>query len=267
MSARSKIGRSLSPGVAVLAQHARTARCHRKLSRYARTMRVLSIVHEPTSTGGGGLFEDVVEQRGDRLQRFGFNHDSSELDAPERYDAIMVFGGAMHPDQDAEHPWLADEAAFILEAIDREVPLFGACLGAQLIARATGAHVGRAARAEVGWHTVHVNESGLADPVLGVLPERVDAFQWHYYGFELPAGAELLAENDAACQAYRLGERTWGVQFHPEVTRHMLDFWFVEGAAELPHPETIRSETDAYLGGWNEHGRRLCGAFLDYAAG
>ena len=86
-----------------------------------------------------------------------------------------------------------------------------------------------------------MNESGRADPVLGVLPERIDAFQWHYYGFELPAGAELLADNDAARQAYRLGERTWGVQFHPEVTRHMLDYWFVEGEAELPDPAAVRA--------------------------
>ena len=66
----------------------------------------------------------------------------------------MVFGGAMHPDQDGEHPWLADEADFILEAIERDVPLFGVCLGAQLIARAVGARVGPAAAPEVGWHTV-----------------------------------------------------------------------------------------------------------------
>ena len=76
------------------------------------------------------------------------------------------------------------------------------------------------------------------------MPPRFEAFQWHYYGFELPAGAELLAENDAARQAYRLGERTWGVQFHPEVTRHMLDHWFVEGAAELPDPAAVRRDTD-----------------------
>ena len=81
-----------------------------------------------------------------------------------------------------------------------------------------------------------MNDAGRDDPVLGVLPERLDAFQWHYYGFELPDGAELLADNDAARQAYRLGERTWGVQFHPEVTRHMLDHWFVEGEEELPDP-------------------------------
>jgi len=229
-------------------------------------MRVLSVVHEPTSTGGGGLFEHVVEQRGDRLERFGFNHDSSTLDAPDRYDAIMVFGGAMHPDQDAEHPWLADEAAFIREAIDCEVPLFGACLGSQLIARALGSSVGPIDIPEVGWHVVTLNDVGLADPVLGVLPARIEAFQWHYYGFDVPPGAVLLATSDAARQAYRIGERTWGVQFHPEVTRHMLDYWFVEGAAEIPDLARTRTETDALLGRWNEHGRALCNAFLDYAA-
>ena len=230
-------------------------------------MRVLSIVHEPTSTGGGGLFEDLVEQRGDRLERWVTVNGGTGPDAAERYDAVMVFGGAMHPDQDAEHPWLAEEAAFIREALDREVPLLGVCLGAQLIARAVGANVGPAARGEVGWHEVRLNSAGCDDPVIGVLPSRIDAFQWHYYSFELPAGAELLAENDAARQAFRLGERTWGVQFHPEVTRRMLDFWFVEGEAELPDPAVVRRATDALLGTWNEHGRRLCGAFLDLAAG
>lgn len=229
-------------------------------------MRVLSVVHEPTSTGGGGLFEQVVEERGDRLERWVTVDGGPGPDRPERYDAIMVFGGAMHPDQDAEHPWLAGEASFIRDAISNEVPLFGACLGAQLVARAMGAHVGPIQKPEVGWHAVTVNEVGCRDPVLGVLPRHIDAFQWHYYGFEPPAGSVLLAENDAAPQGYRLGERTWGVQFHPEVTRHMLDHWFVEGAAELPDPDLIRRETDAYLGTWNELGRRLCSAFLDYAA-
>jgi GMP synthase-like glutamine amidotransferase len=210
-------------------------------------MRVLSIVHEPTSTGGGGLFEEVVVGRGDVLDRWVMPESTSEPDSAESYDAIMVFGGAMHPDQDAEHPWLADEAAFLREAIDREVPLLGVCLGAQLIARAAGGTVGPARRAEVGWHVVEPNAAGREDPVLGAMPARFEAFQWHYYNFELPPGAELLAENDAARQAYRLGERTWGVQFHPEVTRHMLDHWFVIGELELPDPATVRRDTDLYL--------------------
>lgn len=229
-------------------------------------MRVLSVVHEGTTTGGGGLFEELVEQRGDRLERWITVDGEAGPDAPERYDAIMVFGGAMHPDQDAEHPWLSEEAGFIRETLASEVPLLGVCLGAQLIARAAGAVVGPAATAEVGWYDVRLNEAGRADPVLGVLPDTVAAFEWHYYTFALPNGSELLAESDAARQAFRLGERAWGIQFHAEVTQHMLDRWFVEGAGELPDPALVRRETDRLLGPWNEHGRRLCGAFLDLAA-
>ena len=130
------------------------------------------------------------------------------------------------------------------DAIDREVPLLGVCLGAQLIARAAGAGARPgAARTRSGGTCVEPNAAGREDTVLGVMPARFEAFQWHYYNFELPAGAELLAENDAARQAYRLGERTWGVQFHPEVTRHMLDHWFVEGEAELPDPAVVRRDT------------------------
>ena len=127
-------------------------------------MRVLSLVHEPTSTGGGGLFEEVVVARGDVLERCVMPETTTGPDAAESYDAIMVFGGAMHPDQDAEHPWLADESAFLSDAIDREVPLLGVCLGAQLIARAAGAGVGRARRDEVGWHVVEPNAAGRDDP-------------------------------------------------------------------------------------------------------
>src|SRR4029079_9253121 len=122
-------------------------------------MRVLSIVHEPGPTGGGGLFEDLVEERGDALERVVMVQESlSTADPPEEWDAVMVFGGAMHPDQDAEHPWLRSEVGFIRQALEQGVPPIGVCLGAQLIARAAGAWVGPAEAGEVGWFTVELNE-------------------------------------------------------------------------------------------------------------
>jgi GMP synthase (glutamine-hydrolysing) len=112
-----------------------------------------------------------------------------------------------------------------------------------------------------------VNEDGRRDPVLGVLPDRLEAFQWHYYTFELPAGAVQLASSAAARQAYRLGERAWGIQFHAEVDRTMLAHWFVEGAAELPKPVVeVEADTAHNLETWNVQGRALCNAFLDEAA-
>jgi GMP synthase (glutamine-hydrolysing) len=179
----------------------------------------------------------------------------------------MVFGGTMHPNQDAEHPWLAGELGFIECALEDRVPLIGVCLGAQLIARAGGAWVGPAPTAEVGWFTVDVNTDGLADPVLGVLPDRIDAFQWHYFTFGLPDGAVALASSPAALQAYRLGDRVWGLQFHAEVERHMLESWFGEGREELGKPlDEMWAVTDGLLPTWNAHGRALCGAFLGEAA-
>jgi GMP synthase (glutamine-hydrolysing) len=229
-------------------------------------VRVLSVVHDPAVTGGGGLFEQVVLQRGDHLDRWVVAEGDAAPGDPSHWDAVMVFGGAMHPDQDAEHPWLQGEVAFIERAVEAGVPTIGVCLGAQLLARAAGAWIGPAGSAEVGWFSVELNDDGAADPVIGVLPRRVDAFQWHYYTFELPEGAVELARSEAVRQAFRLGERAWGIQFHAEVDRRMLDRWFREGAAELPKPvEEIRAETDRLLGGWNEQGRALSAAFLDEA--
>jgi GMP synthase (glutamine-hydrolysing) len=229
-------------------------------------VRVLSVVHDPAVTGGGGLFEQVVLERGDHLDRWVVAEGDAAPGDPSHWDALMVFGGAMHPDQDAEHPWLQGEVAFIERAVEAGVPTIGVCLGAQLLARAAGAWIGPAGSAEVGWYSVELNDDGAADPVIGVLPRRIDAFQWHYYTFELPEGAVELARSEAVRQAFRLGERAWGIQFHAEVDQRMLDRWYREGAAELPKPvEEIRAETDRLLEGWNEQGRALSTAFLDEA--
>jgi GMP synthase-like glutamine amidotransferase len=229
-------------------------------------MRVLSIVHEAGPTGGGGIFERAVPERGDRLDRWVAADGEAPPGTPSDWDAVMVFGGAMHPDQDGEHPWLAGEAGFIETALADGVPLLGVCLGAQLIARAAGASVGPSGSPEVGWFEV-ARDDGCDDPVVGVLPDRFRAFQWHYYTFDLPPGAALLAASDAARQAYRLGDRVWGIQFHAEVDRRMLDHWLREGREELPKPvEELRAETDRYLPTWNVQGKALCEAFLAEAS-
>jgi GMP synthase (glutamine-hydrolysing) len=229
-------------------------------------MRVLSVVHDPTPTGGGGLFERTVVERGDTLDRWVVANGEVAPGAATDWDAIMVFGGVMHPDQDAEHPWLGAELGFIEEGLAQGVPMIGVCLGSQLIARAHGAWVGPADAAEVGWFPVDVNADGVADPVLGVLPRRIEAFQWHYYTFGLPEGAVELAASPAARQAFRLGDRVWGIQFHAEVERAMLAAWFGEGREELGKPiDEMWAETDRLLDAWNRHGHALCNAFLDEA--
>jgi GMP synthase (glutamine-hydrolysing) len=224
------------------------------------TVRVLSVTHGPTV--GGGIFDETIEHDGHVLASWAvpLGEDPPE---PEAQDAIMVFGGGMHPDQDGSHPWLAHEIEFLRHALDAQVPMLGVCLGAQLIARAAGAWVGPASEPEVGWLEVSLTDAGGHDPVLSTLPEKVDAFQWHSYTFALPEGATELATSPVARQAFALDGHAWGIQFHAEVTLTMIEAWVAEDADELPMPaDELFAETDRRIGGWNAQGRDLCRAFL-----
>jgi GMP synthase (glutamine-hydrolysing) len=178
----------------------------------------------------------------------------------------MVFGGSMHPDQDDHFDWLEREEEFLQATLANDVPALGVCLGAQMLARAAGAWVGPAATSEVGWFEIELTPEGLDDPVLGVLPPRTHAFEWHHYTYAVPDGGTELARSAACTQAFRLGEAAWGIQFHAEVTLPMLEAWVAEEAAELPSsPDDFVADGAQRIELWNEQGRALCDAFLQVA--
>ena len=86
------------------------------------------------------------------------------------------------------------------------------------------------------------------------------------YTYEVPSGAVELATSDVCTQAFRR-RRAWGIQFHAEVTRAMVEAWAAEAPDELPMPASdFLAETSSRIAVWNESGRRLCGAFLDLAS-
>jgi GMP synthase (glutamine-hydrolysing) len=225
-------------------------------------MRVLSVTHGPSVPGG--VFDEVVETAGHELERWVVPLGGAPRE-PDRYEAVMVFGGSMHPDQDEQFPWLEREAGFLREVLESGVPALGVCLGAQLLARAAGAKVTRAPEPEVGWLDIELTPAGADDPVLGVMPTHVQAFQWHHYTFSLPDGAAELARSDLCTQAFRLRE-AWGIQFHAEVTAPMIESWLAEDPDDVADPEALRVDTRLRIDGWNEIGRRLSDAFLGLAS-
>ena len=172
---------------------------------------------------------------------------------------MLVFGGAMHADQDDRHPWLRDENLFLQRLFDLHVPTLGVCLGAQLLAKAAHARVRPLREPEIGWYDVELTEAARDDPVFGRLPERFAAFEWHYYTYDVPAGAVELARSEHCTQAFRLGDSVWGVQFHPEVAESQIGSWV--DADDGEHAELVGATADR-IGAWNELGRDLCGAFL-----
>jgi len=227
-------------------------------------MRVLSVTHGPSVPGG--VFDEVVEAAGHELERWVVPLGGAPQPTAA-YDAMMVFGGAMHPDEDEHFGWLEREADFLQEALAEDIPVVGVCLGAQMLARAAGAWVAPARSPEIGWLEVELTPEGRADPVLGVLPPRTEAFQWHRYTFGIPEGGTELARSALCTQAFRLGRHAWGLQFHAEVTLPMVQSWVAEGSDELPvTAEAFLAEAEARIEGWNEHGRKLCAAFLEAAA-
>ena len=227
-------------------------------------MRVLSIVHgEEARTE---LFRPVVEEAHE-LDEWSLVWNAPPPRPIDTYDAFLVFGGAMHADQDDRHPWLRDENLLLQELLVRGAPVLGVCLGAQLLAKAAHAPVFAAPEPEIGWHEVELTEAAADDPVLGALPDRFHAFQWHYYTYGIPEGAVELARSRACTQAFRLGETVWGVQFHPEVTREQVEAWLAsDGRNEGISVEELAAETRERMGEWNALGRALCGAWLEAAA-
>lgn len=133
---------------------------------------------------------------------------------------LVVMGGPMGVYQIDRYPWLRDEMALINDAIERNLPVLGVCLGAQIVAAALGAKVERnAGGKEIGWHPMRLGAAAKQDRLLCDLPETITPFHWHGDIFELPKGAVSLASSEKTpCQAFRYDDKTWGFQFHVEVT-------------------------------------------------
>ena len=142
--------------------------------------------------------------------------ESAALPDPAAVDLLVVMGGPMSVNDEAEFAWLAAEKRFIAEVVALGRPVLGICLGAQLIASAHGARVFRNTEKEIGWFDVHAC-TGTEDAF--DFPPTTTVLHWHGETFELPPGARLLATSTACRhQAFQLGEHAIGLQFHLEMT-------------------------------------------------
>ena len=217
-------------------------------------MRVLAVNHGPQVRSE--LFGDVIVEAGHELLEW-------ELPAqgrpPVGFDAVLVLGGGMNVGEELEHPWLHDEYDLLRGWVEAETPLLGICLGAQTLAHAFGARVARAPARQMGFREVHLTEAGKSDPLLGALPARFDALLGNEYAFEVPASAIELARSDIQSQAFRLGRKAWGVQFHPEARQSQFLKWFeAEPEESRPrHRKEVERELEEKIDDWTELGRAL----------
>lgn len=190
-----------------------------------RVMRVHTLQHVPFE--GPGSIGPWLDARGARVATARlYAEPTPSLPDPDELDWLVVMGGPMSANDEAEHPWLAAEKRFIRETIQAGRVVLGICLGAQLVAAALGARVFRNDEPEIGWFPVEPAEGAEASPFAPLLARPREVLHWHGDTFELPEGAVHLARS-AACanQAFSWGDRVLGLQFHLEMTP--------EGAAAL----------------------------------
>jgi GMP synthase-like glutamine amidotransferase len=234
-------------------------------------LRTLAISHQRDA--GPGVFAEAIIAAGSDLDVWHVAESDEPPADPFGYDAVLSFGGAMHADQESDHAWIAPEKALLAELLEAEKPLLGVCLGAQLLAAASGGRVARASQPEIGWHQVELTDEGATDPLLAPLAPEFEAFQWHSYECVPGPDWTLLARSPVCAQSFRVGERAWGIQFHAEVSASDLFHWAADYAADPDavrigiDPDELRAASEPRIGAWNQLGRDFCTRFLVAAAG
>jgi len=218
----------------------------------ARRPTILTVLHQEHSTPGRvGL---ALKAMGARLD---IRRPSLGEPLPKTlgtHDGVIVFGGPMCANDSCD--WVRQEIDWLQVPLAEEKPLLGICLGAQMMARTLGARVFtfEDRRSEIGYFRVSPTAAGDA---LCEEPFPRWVYQWHSDGFDLPRGAELLATGagEFPNQAYAYGKNAIGLQFHPEVTYHMMCRWTLRGAERLTRPGAL--SRPRHLEGWFQHDGRV----------
>ncbi|CUS40401.1 GMP synthase [glutamine-hydrolyzing] [hydrothermal vent metagenome] len=161
----------------------------------------------------------------------------------ESIDFLVVMGGPMSVNDEAEYPWLAQEKDFIKQAIDLGIPVLGICLGAQLIADTMGGKVFPNTVKEIGWFPITAVNSETSSTFQ--FPKEIDVFHWHGETFSLPEGAVQIAKSQGCeNQAFQLGSNVIGLQFHLETTPVSAQALVTQCSDELVAGEYIQSEAE-----------------------
>ena len=188
------------------------------------------------------------------------------------FDGLVVMGGPVSAVDDAGFPSRTGEIDLMADALARRIPTLGVCLGAQIMAVAAGSSVlVGGAGPEIGWGAVDLTAESISDPLLSGIPSRVNVLHWHGDTFALPTSATHLASSPKyANQAFRIGERAWGFQFHFEVDRravsNFVDAFGEEARSAGQAPEDIALAAQTGLEELAPIRDRICGRFAQLVA-
>lgn len=185
---------------------------------------------------GLGLFEPLLREHGFDITYWQPGVDP--LDMPQFLEAELVFvlGGPIGVYQTDKYPFILTEIDLIRARLTAGSPMIGICLGAQLIAAATGEKVYFSGRQEIGWLPVSLTEAGQQSCLKHLLDADGMTLHWHGDTFDMPANATLLASSELTKnQAFSMGSTVLGLQFHPEVPVRTFETWLIGHCCSLKH--------------------------------
>jgi GMP synthase (glutamine-hydrolysing) len=222
-----------------------------------------------------GVAREGVEAAGATMRVWNAIEPSEPAPSLDEVDGMVVFGSTFNVEHADEQPFIKEVAGLMREAIDRRIPVLGACFGGQLLAWALDAEVGKGPVREIGFEPIHPTPAAVHDPLFSHLSDGDMVFQWHMDTFAVPVGAEILATGDrVANQAFRYGDLAWGTQFHFEVDGPELEKWLEEfgrqgdlGSEWGKSTERVLEERDRHMTEHEVRGREIFTRFTLLAAG
>jgi len=193
---------------------------------------------------GLGCIEQWISKNGHQLSCTRFHLDEA-LPEIDELDWLIVMGGPMGVNDNAQFPWLAYEKAFIKKAINAGKTVIGICLGSQLLSSALGAKVHPNDFKEIGWFDVSLSPAGTESWLFKDFGQTFKALHWHGDTFEIPDGARHLISSEACKnQCFSYGEKVLALQFHFEATRDTLSEMIENGRHDLVPAKYVQDEAD-----------------------
>ncbi len=223
-------------------------------------MAIVVFQHDPHETAG--ILGNVLLDLGHQLRVIELYRGPGVPPDLDDVDGVVSMGGPMNVDEADKHPWMNAELAFLKMAHERNKPVVGICLGAQLIGAALGGKVAAMATPEVGFSNVRLAFPGTTDPIYQGIPW--DSPQCHFHGQEvsqLPPDATPLAGSKACKnQAFKVGLTTYAFQYHFEWTRESLSGATEDGLARKAGltADALAKQLDEHYDTYRRLGDRLC---------
>ncbi len=199
-----------------------------------------------------GTLDPLLKKKGLRIRYVNFDRHPDTRPSIDRYDGLVILGGHMGVYEADTYTHIKVEMEMIEQALKKQIPILGICLGSQILAHVLGSTVRKSPEKEIGWYDIDLTAEGKQAPLFEHFQAREKLFQLHGDTFDIPRSAVHLASS-AICsaQAFRYGDKAYGLQFHLEVDEAMIHRWLLvpanvrelEASGGKFTAETIRSET------------------------